>query len=309
MEVNINKPRNLGYHRKIMPSTDKLIFYFLSFLAVSFVAAICLIPFVLIVSGSITKESSIFQDGYRIIPKEISFKGYEILTKSPDSLLQSYFITILITACGAALGLFFGSMTAYVLLRKDFLWRNAFAFFFFFTTLFSGGLVPWYILMVKYLGMKDNLIALLLPGLFNVFYILLMRNFMKSIPESIMESARIDGASDFTTYSRIVLPLSTPALATIGMFIALGYWNEWYSAMLFMDNDKYFPLQYYLYRILNSVNFAAAVAGKSNVPLPDMPTESFKLVMTVVSTGPILLLYPFIQKYFIRGITVGAVKG
>lgn len=124
-----------------------------------------------------------------------------------------------------------------------------------------------------------------------------------------MESARIDGASDFTTYSRIVLPLSTPALATIGMFIALGYWNEWYSAMLFMDNEKYFPLQYYLYRILNSVNFAAAVAGKSNVPLPDMPTESFKLVMTVVSTGPILLLYPFIQKYFIRGITIGAVKG
>lgn len=293
----------------IKRTADRIAFNTISFIVIAFFGIICLLPFVLIISGSLTAESSILQDGYRIIPGKFSVEAYKILFKSPDSLLQAYLTTIVLTVVGATLGLFFTSMSAYVLLRKDFRWRNIFSFYFFFTTLFSGGLVPWYILMVKYLDMKDNPIALLLPGLFNVFYMLIMRSFMHSIPDSLVESARIDGAGDFKIFISIMLPLITPALATIGLFIALNYWNEWYNAMMFMDNEKYFTLQYYLYRVLNSINFAAAVADKANVPMPDMPTESFKLTMTVVATGPIILLYPAVQKYFVRGITIGAVKG
>jgi putative aldouronate transport system permease protein len=290
-------------------SADRKIFNAVSFLSITLVGIACLLPFLLILSGSLTDESSIVSDGYRLIPKVFSVRAYELLVKSPDTLLRAYLVTICLTAAGVAIGLFLTAMTAYVLLRKDFEWRNIFAFFFFFTTLFSGGLVPWYILMVKYLQLKDSPLALLLPGLLSVFNILLMRNFMKSIPESVMESSRIDGAGDFRTFAGIVLPLSLPALATIGLFIALGYWNEWYNAMLFIDNDKLYPLQYYLYRILNSAQFAFLTAGKANVRMPQMPSESFKLTMTVVTTGPIVLLYPFVQKYFIRGITIGAVKG
>ena len=223
--------------------------------------------------------------------------------------MWAYGVTILVTVVGTALGLLLTSMTAYVLYRKDFPWRHAMAFYIFFTTLFSGGLVPWYILMVRYLRLMDNPAVLVLPSLLSVFNILIMRNFMKSIPDSLVEAAKIDGAGDFKIYRRIILPLSKPSLATVGLFIALHYWNEWYNAMLFLNNERFYPLQYYLYRVLNSMNFAAQAAREANIPLPQMPTESFKLVMTVVATGPILLLYPFLQRYFIKGITIGAVKG
>ena len=298
--INISKKRT---------STDLMVFYSVSYVAIAVLGVMCLLPFILIFSGSITAESSIFIDGYRLIPAKISFTGYKMLFKYPESLIRSYMVTIGLAVVGSALGLFLTTMTSYVLLRKDFPWRNGFAFYFFFTTLFSGGLVPWYILMVKYLHIKDNPLALLIPGLMNVFYILIMRNFMKSIPESVIEASRIDGAGDFGIYAKIVMPLSIPALATIGLFIALNYWNEWYNCLLFIDNENLFTLQYSLYKVLNSVNFAAAIAGKANVPMPEMPSESFKLVITVVATGPIIFLYPFVQKYFIKGITVGAVKG
>jgi putative aldouronate transport system permease protein len=150
---------------------------------------------------------------------------------------------------------------------------------------------------------------MLLPPLFSVFDLIIMRTFMKSIPESLCESAKLDGANEFLIYFRIYLPLATPALATIGLFVALRYWNDWYNAMLFISNEKMHPLQYYLYRVLNSLQTMRMAAERAGVPMPQMPTQTFKLAMTVVATGPILLLYPFLQKYFIRGITIGAVKG
>jgi putative aldouronate transport system permease protein len=218
-------------------------------------------------------------------------------------------MTLLLTASGSLLSLFLVSMTAYALLRKDLRSRNFFALFFYFTTLFSGGLVPWYILMLRYLNMKNNFLALLLPPLFSVFDLIIMRTFMRSIPESLCESAKLDGANEFIVYARIYLPLSLPALATIGLFVALRYWNDWYNTMLFITDEKMFPLQYFLYRILNSMQTMRMAAEKAGIPLPKMPAQTFKLAMTVVATGPILLLYPFLQKYFIRGITIGAVKG
>ena len=294
---------------KLRMTGDMIAFNIISYVYIVFFACICLLPFLMILSGSFTAEESIFKDGYRIIPAKFSLEAYNLLLKSPDSLINSYVVTFIITIAGTALGLFCTSMTAYVLYRRDFPWRNQFAFFFFFTTLFSGGLVPWYTLIVRYLRLKDNPAVLILPGLFSVFYILIMRNFMKSIPDALIESAKIDGAGDFLMFRKIILPLSVPALATIGLFIALNYWNEWFNTMLFIDSRKYFPLQYYLYSVLNSMQFAALAAEKANVPLPQMPTQSYKLVMTVAATGPIIFAYPFVQRYFIRGITIGAVKG
>ena len=295
--------------RKIKRSADRIAFLAISYVVLAILALACVLPFLMILSGSFTDEEAIFQDGYRLIPRRWSLEAYKILLDSPESILNAYKVTILITVTGTALGLLLTSMTAYVLYRKDFPWRNGFAFYFFFTTLFSGGLVPWYILLIKYMHLKNNPITMVLPALLSVFNILVMRNFMKSIPDSLVESAKIDGGGDFRIFCSVILPLSGPSLATVGLFIALGYWNEWYNAMLFLNDEEFFPLQYYLYRVLNSMNFAVQAAQNANIPLPKMPSESFKLVMTVAATGPIIFLYPFVQRYFIKGITVGAVKG
>jgi putative aldouronate transport system permease protein len=202
-------------------------------------------------------------------------------------------------------------MTAYVLHKRDFKYRNGFAFYFYFTTLFSGGLVPWYILMSNpnYLGLKNNYLALLLPHMFNVFNIIILRTFMRTIPEAIGESAKVDGAGEFTVFFRLILPMSKPALATIALFISLVYWNDWFSATLFITKEEMYPLQYFLYKALNSMEAASKISEMIGVPTPEMPKESFKLALTVVTTGPIVFLYPFVQKFFIRGITIGAVKG
>lgn len=199
-------------------------------------------------------------------------------------------------------------MTAYVLSRKDFEWRNKFSFFFYFTTIFNGGLVPWYILCVRYLKFNDNILGLLLPFMLSVFNILVMKSFMNSIPTAIIESAKIEGANDFMIFI-LILPLLKPALATIGLFIALMYWNDWFLSYIFMQNQKLFSLQYYLYKIVAG---AEALKRLTNVPGREnviVPTESLKLAMTIITTGPIIMLYPFVQRYFVAGLTIGAVKG
>jgi putative aldouronate transport system permease protein len=206
--------------------------------------------------------------------------------------------------------LFLTSMTAYCLSRRDFKWRNQFSFFFFFTTLFNGGLVPWYLLLVNYLHLKDTILALIIPLLLNVFYIIVMKSFMSSIPEAITESAKIDGAGDFLIFMRLIIPLSKPALATIGLFIALGYWNDWYNALLFISDEKLMPLQYYLYRMLGNIDgVRKAAAGSGAAITTSLPSQGLKMALTIVATGPILIAYPFIQKYFVKGLTIGAVKG
>ncbi len=192
---------------------------------------------------------------------------------------------------------------------KYFKYRNAFAMYFYFTTLFNGGLVPWYILMIKYLKLKNNLLSLIIPSLLGVFYIIIMRSFMSSVPDSLGESAKIDGAGEFKIFAQIYMPLSKPALASIGLFYALGYWNNWSNAMLFITDTDLYPLQFFLYNMLMSMQPATEMARSSGMIITSPPAESFKLAMTIVATGPIVLLYPFAQKYFITGITIGAVKG
>jgi putative aldouronate transport system permease protein len=176
--------------------------------------------------------------------------------------------------------------------------------------LFSGGLVPFYLLIVKVLGLKNNYLAVFLPGLMSPWLIILMKNFTKSIPFAITESAKIDGANDFRIFLNIILPMSKPALATVGLFLALSYWNEWYNSMLFLEaNVKYRPLQLFLYNVVNKAEYIRNSAASSNIPPIDVPQESMKMATAIVAIGPIMLVYPFIQKYFIKGITIGAVKG
>ena len=176
--------------------------------------------------------------------------------------------------------------------------------------LFSGGLVPYYLLIVRYLHLKDTLLALLLPALMGAYLILLTRNFMRSVPDSILESAKIDGAGDFRIFVSFMIPLTLPAHATICLFIALGYWNDWWNAMLFIDNTHLFPLQYLLYRTIQGAEgLKLAETHGAGVSVLDIPTESLRMATAVVATGPIILLYPFVQKYFVKGLTVGAVKG
>jgi len=280
-----------------------------SYSFITLVALLCLLPFLLIVSGSITNEDYIYTHGFTLFPREISFFAYSVIMRSPEAILRAFGVTVGITLVGTLLGLFITSMTAYVLFRRDFKYRNGFAFFFYFTTLFSGGLVSYYIFLVRYLQFKDTYYALIFPLLLNVFFLLIMRNFMKTVPYSIIESAKIDGANDFAIFMRIVLWVITPALATIGLFIALSYWNDWFNAMLFLDDHRRFPLQYMLYRIINSVRFASQMTARAGIPAPQMPQQSIKMAMTIVATGPIIFLYPFLQKYFVKGITIGAVKG
>ncbi len=286
-----------------------IVFNGIGYVFISLLTLLCLLPFLLIVTGSFTAESEILRDGFKIVPNDWSIEAYRAIFRSPGQILQAYKVTVLLTVCGVLLGLFLTSMAGYVLSRKDFKYRNSLSFFIYFTMLFSGGLIPWYILIVQYLGLKDSYLALLLPPLLGAFNIILMKNFMKSIPESITESAKIDGAGDFTVYFRLILPLSLPSLATIGLFIALGYWNDWFLANLFINTSEKYPLQFLLYRILASAAVLnTSVAGNLS---PDFrpPAETLKMAAAIVVTGPIVFLYPFVQRYFVKGLTLGAVKG
>lgn len=297
--VTNRKP--MGKDQKIMKTV--------CYIVVGFFALICLFPFLLMITSSFMTEKEIVSEGFKLIPDEISFSAYQFLMENSQKLIDAYAINLINVIFGTTLGLFFMSMAGYVLCRKDFKYRNQISFFIYFTTLFSGGLIPTYMLMVNGLGLKDSIWAMILPGLMTPWSIFLMRNFMKAVPDSLYESAAMDGAGDFRIYWQIFLPLAKPALATIGLFLTLAYWNEWYNAMLYIQTPSKYPLQYFLQQIISKANVQLLVQQGAVINTADMPSESIKMATAVVATGPIILVYPFVQKYFVSGITVGAVKG
>ncbi|MCI1210007.1 MAG: carbohydrate ABC transporter permease [Treponema sp.] len=284
-------------------------FYIFCYLFVLIIAVVSLVPFLMLISGSFTSEHEIRFSGYSLIPKEWSASAYRLIFKTPQTVIHAYGVSILITAAGTTLGLFITTMAAYVISRKDFRYRNVLSFFFYFTTLFNGGMLSTYIFYIRYYHLKDSLWALIIPGLFNVFYLLIMRSFISSIPSALIESAEIDGAGEYRTFFQIILPLLQSGLATIGLFIALGYWNDWYNAMLYINSTNKYPLQYMLYTLLQKTEAMSRIASSAGIPVMDMPSNSLKMAMAVVATGPIILVYPFVQKYFVKGITIGSVKG
>ncbi len=289
-------------------TSDKIIRGF-GYTFITIYAICCIIPFLIIVSSSFTSEAVIRAEGVQLIPKDINLEAYKMVTKN-GGIWKSYILTILLTVVGTGLGLSIISMTGYALQRKDFHFRNAISFYIYFTSLFSAGLAPYYLLMTQTYHLQDSYLAVLFPLLMSPWLIILMKNFVKAIPHEITESGKIDGAGDMRIFVSLILPMLKPALATIGLFLALGYWNEWYQSSLFLGSKVAVkPLQYTLYEVVNKIDaLKNSVAGQF-VSIADIPQESVKMANAVLATGPIVLLYPFVQKYFISGITVGAVKG
>lgn len=284
-------------------------FNIVGYIYVVLVGLLCLLPFLLLISVSFTPESEIATRGFALIPERFTTAAYEYLFSEPKKIVNAYTVSIFITVVGTALGLFITSLTGYVISRKTFVLSNKLSFFFYFTTLFSGGLLPYYILLVKYLHVTDTIAALLIPGMLSVFNILVMKSFINGIPYEIYESAKVDGASEFTIYSRIYLPMLKPCLATIGIFTALGYWNNWSAAKLYITKNELYPLQYLLYTMTANLDPMVQESMSQTGKSLNLPTQSVKFAMTVIATGPIILVYPFAQKYFVGGMTLGAVKG
>jgi ABC-type glycerol-3-phosphate transport system permease component len=273
-------------------------------------ALFCVLPFLLIVGSSFESEEAIRRFGFTLIPRMPTLHAYDIIFRSPRSLIGSYILTISLTAIGTGAGLSLISMAGYAMQRRDYPFRNAISFYVYFTSLFSGGLVPFYLLMVQTYNLRDSYLAVLLPLMTSPWLIILMKNFIKSIPYEITESGKIDGAGDFAIFIRLIAPSMKPALATIGLFLAIGYWNEWYFSSLFLTSQVEFrPLQYQLYRIINQIEALRNSYAGSVVNIGDLPGETLKMATAVIATGPIILFYPFVQKYFVAGLTVGAVKG
>lgn len=294
--------------RKKLPGST-ILFNSLGYTLLSIASIACLIPFVMLVSGSLTSEQEIISRGYGLFPQQLSFEAYKLAFKNPQDILRAYGVSIFVTLFGTLVGLLIIAMTAYVLSRPEFKYRNKLAFYFYFTTLFSGGLLSVYIFMIRFLHLKDSYLALILPMVMNIFYLLIMKSFMAALPASICESAKIDGANDFVIVFRLVIPLSKAGLATVGLFYMLDYWNDWYNAMLYIGDYQKYPLQYLLYNMLSSTDAISRISSLSGVSMVDLPSNSLKLAMAVIATGPIILVYPFVQKFFVKGITVGAVKG
>jgi multiple sugar transport system permease protein/putative aldouronate transport system permease protein len=299
-----------GKTTKVKLDSSEIALKSISYLVVTIFTVFCLLPFVLIVSASFSSESEIMKTGFGLLPKGFSTTAYEYIFASPRQIVGSYVVTILMTVFGTAIGLFIIAMTGYALQRRDFPWRNYISFFIYFTTLFSAGLAPTFIWISRDLGLRGTYWAVFLQLLLTPWLIILMKNFCNSIPYEVVESGKMDGAGDFNIFIRLVLPMLKPALATIGLFLALGYWNEWYLSSLYLGSTVEFkPLQYHLYNIINT---AAALRGSvagANVNISDLPSNTLKMASAVVATGPIVMLYPFVQRYFVTGITVGAVKG
>jgi putative aldouronate transport system permease protein len=299
----------LNRSKRVRISGSTRVFHLLDYLIVSIVTFTCLLPFILLISASFSSDDAIRFNGYSIFPQEFTLEAYDMVFKYPAKILNAYGVSIFITAVGTSIGLFLITMTSYVISRQAFKYRNMVSFYFYFTTLFNGGMVCTYIFYIRYLNLKDSLLALILPGMFNVFYMLIMRSFISAIPSALIESAKIDGAGEFKIFLRIILPLLPSGLATIGLFKALNYWNDWYNAMLYINTSSKYPLQYMLYDLLNRSVAMAQIASIAGIVMEDFPTYSLKMAMAVVATGPIVLVYPFVQRYFIKGVTIGSVKG
>jgi multiple sugar transport system permease protein/putative aldouronate transport system permease protein len=298
------KPSSLKVDR------SDLVLRIISYLSITLFALFCLLPFVLMLSASFSSEAAVRRSGFSLWPNEFSLDAYGWIFQAPRQLIGSYVVTILMTTLGTAIGLFVIAMTGYALNRRDFPFRDHISFFIYFTTLFSAGLAPTFLWVGRDLGLRGSYMAVFLQLLMTPWLIILMKNFMRTVPYEIIESGKVDGAGDFRIFLQLALPLMKPALATVGLFLALGYWNEWYLSSLYLGSTVEFkPLQYHLYNLINTANALKNSVAGQNVSVSDLPSNTLKMASAVMATGPILLLYPFVQKYFVSGITIGAVKG
>jgi len=283
------------------------VFSILNYIFIFAFALACVLPMILVLSVSFSSDQSIRTYGYQLIPKEFSAEAYRLIFQGNSSLFKSYFVTVSVTVIGTILAILITFMAAFTLVNKHVRYRNSLAFFFFIPMIFSGGLVPWY-LMCRNLGLTDNFFALLVPSLlFSPFNMFLCRNFMRGIPDSLMESAKLDGAMDSTIAFKIYLPLSTPVIAAVALFYGIAYWNDWFNAIMLVNNQELFPLQYLLMKIQSEI--ASLQRLQPGIHVTNLPGEALKMATCILTVGPIVLLYPYLQKYFIKGLIIGGVKG
>ena len=272
----------------------------------------CVVPLLLILSASFTDSVALTLNGYSLIPSKISLKAYEFIFKKPMQLISSYRVTIVVTTLGTIFSLLCTSMLAYVIARKDFKLHGFFSFLILFTLLFNGGMVPSYIMVTRYYHLKNTLLALIMPYLIIPWHVFLMKGFFADIPTSLIEAAKIDGARETYIFFKIIVPISKPAFATIGLFCAFVYWNDWWLSLLYIDNASLSSLQFYLYRIMNNIQFLTTAMQQGmnvSINLADLPDETARMALCVLAAGPMLFVFPFFQRYFIRGLTIGSVKG
>ncbi|MEG1998351.1 MAG: carbohydrate ABC transporter permease [Clostridiales bacterium] len=277
----------------------------------SLAVIICVVPFVFLISSSLTSEMSLIKNGYNFWPNEFSTYAYEYLWRNSKRIIQAYSMTVITTVIGVVIGLSITTMFAYVISRKDFPLRKVLSFMVFFTMLFNGGLVPTYILYTNFWGIKNTLLGQIIPALLmNGFFVMIMRAyFSNNLPLEILESARVDGAGEIGTFFKIVVPLSLPILATVGLFIAVNYWNDWYNGLIYITDSKLFTMQNFLNRLINDMKMLATMGDAGGGVTSIMPTASVRMAIAVIAVLPILIAYPFFQKYFIKGIAIGGVKG
>ncbi len=291
---------------------DEKRFSSVSTIILAMISGVTLLPILLIIIASFTNEKALLSNGYSYFPQAFSLDAYYYMVKQSEMIFRAYGITILVTVVGTIVSVLITTMLAYPMSKKDFKYRNILSFFVFFTMLFSGGIVPSYMMWTNLFHLNNTIYALMIPNyLVTAFNVLLVRNFYaNNIPESIIESAQIDGASEITIFRKIILPLSIPTVATISLFTGLIYWNDWVNGLYYLTKPELFGIQNLLIRIMNNVEFLRS--GSSNfmgVVDMDLPGTSVRMAMAVIGILPILLIYPFVQKYFIKGVVVGAVKG
>lgn len=275
---------------------------------------LCIVPFVFVVIISFTSQESIRSIGYSFVPTKFSLEAYDYVLKLGDQLWRSYFNSFLITAVGTFLTMLLTILYSYALFRKDFKFRGFFTFWAFFTMLFGGGLAPTYVVCKTVLGLSDSYSAIIVPMLLNPFNIIVMRTFFQSsIPEELIDAAAIDGSDEYTTLFRIIIPISKPGIATVGLLSALAYWNEWFIPMLYVRDVKYYPLQYLLMQMQTKVDFlvknSSMIGAEATNIVSDLPSDSLRMALVVLIVVPIACAYPFFQRYIVSGLTIGSVKG
>ena len=290
------------------------IFRSFAFVVLLILAIVCILPIILIIVASFTDETTLLANGYRFFPQKYGLEAYVYLLKQSVMMLRAYKISILVTVIGTLASLVLSTTFAYPLSRKDFKYRHIFSFLVFFTMLFSGGIVPSYMMWTKFFHIKDTIWALIIPSyLMNAFNILLIRNYYSNnIPDALVEAARIDGASEFLTFRRVIVPLSVPVIATVGLFTGLAYWNDWINGLYYINDPGLYSIQNLLIRLMNNIqylNSGAAAGIVSGGTTGALPSTSVRMAIAVVGVIPVVAAYPFLQKYLIRGTVIGAVKG
>lgn len=275
------------------------------------ISVLCIAPFVLLIASSVTEDSTLIREGYNFWPRKFSLEAYRYIFTQSKTMLRGYFISIGTTVIGTVINLTLTTLLAYPLARKDMPLRNLFAFLIFFTMLFNGGLVPSYMMWTQIFHIKNTYVALLVPNLLlSAFNVIMMRtNIAANIPFEVIEAAKIEGCSEWKILYKVVVPMSVPILATLAILVGLRYWNDWTNGLYYITQDRFYSVQVYLNRMLQDVQYMLSSSSSSSIDQMQMPATSMKMAVAVAGSLPMILIYPFFQKYFVKGITIGAVKG